>query len=129
MKRQVKARRKDGSEFDVELGVQEVTVRATKVNQINSSDDGSTTVANDDASTLTASTSATGTGSTSTSTSSSLKKKVFCGYMRDLTQQKKDKRALRKQQQLIHGKFFGLETPKEGQEYEPSKEGEEKSMK
>jgi len=35
--------------------------------------------------------------------------KAFCGFIRDLTQQKKDKRALRKQQQLIHGKFFGGE--------------------
>jgi PAS domain S-box-containing protein len=62
-KRQVKARRKDGTEFEVELGVQEVTL--------------------------------------------STGKRAFCGYMRDLTAQKKDKRALRKQQQLIHGKFFG----------------------
>jgi PAS domain S-box-containing protein len=62
-KRQVKARRKNGSEIEVELGVQEVVL---------------------------------GSG-----------KRAFCGYMRDLTQQKADKRALRKQQQLIHGKFFG----------------------
>jgi hypothetical protein len=34
-------------------------------------------------------------------------KKAFCGYMRDLTQQKKDKRALQKQARVIHGKFFG----------------------
>lgn len=64
-KRQVKARRKDGSEIEVELGVQEVTLKGGK--------------------------------------------KAFCGYIRDLTQQKKDKRALIKQQQLIHGKFFGSE--------------------
>jgi PAS domain S-box-containing protein len=62
-KRQVKAKRKDGSEFEIELGVQEVTLT-----------DG---------------------------------KKAFCGYMRDLTQQKKDKRALQKQARMIHGKFFG----------------------
>lgn len=61
-KRQVKARRKDGSEIEVELGVQEVVLKG---------------------------------------------KKAFCGFMRDLTAQKKDKRALRKQQQVIHGKFFG----------------------
>jgi PAS domain S-box-containing protein len=63
-KRQVKARRKNGTEIEVELGVQEVIL---------------------------------GTSGKST----------FCGYMRDLTQHKADKRALRKQQQLIHGKFFG----------------------
>jgi len=64
-KRQVKARRKDGSEFEVELGVQEVIL--------------------------------------------STGKKAFCGYIRDLTAQKKDKRALRKQAQMIHGRFFGKE--------------------
>mmetsp|Transcript_10934 Transcript_10934/g.20192 ORF Transcript_10934/g.20192 Transcript_10934/m.20192 type:complete len:390 (+) Transcript_10934:160-1329(+) len=63
-KRQVKAKRKDGTEVEIELGVQEVVL---------------------------------GSG-----------KKSFCGYMRDLTQQKADKRALRKTQQLMHGKFFGL---------------------
>ena len=62
-KRQVKARRKDGSEVGVELGVQEVKLQNGKL--------------------------------------------AFCGYIRDLTQQLKDKRALRKQQQLVHGKFFG----------------------
>lgn len=65
IKRQVKARRKDGSELEVELGVQEVVLTSGK--------------------------------------------KAFCGFIRDLTQQKKDKRALRKQQELIHGKFFGGE--------------------
>ncbi|CAB9510368.1 Sensor protein FixL (Partial), partial [Seminavis robusta] len=64
-KRQVKARRKDGTELEVELGVQEVTLFSGK--------------------------------------------KAFCGFIRDMTQQRKDKRALRKQQQLIHGKFFGGE--------------------
>jgi PAS domain S-box-containing protein len=63
-KRQVVARRKDGSEFDVELGVQEVKLATTN-------------------------------------------KVAFCGFIRDLTEQKKDKRALRKQQQIIHDKFFG----------------------
>jgi PAS domain S-box-containing protein len=62
IKRQVKARRKDGSELEVELGVQEVDLTNGK--------------------------------------------KSFCGFIRDLTAQKMDKRALRKQQQLIHGKFF-----------------------
>lgn len=62
-KRQVKARRKDGVEIEVELGVQEVNLAGGK--------------------------------------------KAFCGYLRDLTQQKKDKRALKKQAELIHGKFFG----------------------
>mmetsp|Transcript_58995 Transcript_58995/g.144351 ORF Transcript_58995/g.144351 Transcript_58995/m.144351 type:complete len:152 (+) Transcript_58995:1324-1779(+) len=70
-KRQVKCRRKDGSEFDVELGVQEVPL-----------------------------------------VGSSGEKKAFCGFIRDLTQQQKDKRALRKQQQLIHNKFFGTEEEK-----------------
>jgi len=65
-KRQVKARRKDGSELEVELGVQEVVLSSTG-------------------------------------------KKAFCGFIRDLTAQKKDKRELRKQQQVIHGKFFGTE--------------------
>ena len=62
-KRQVRARRKDGSEIEVELGVKEVDLS-----------DG---------------------------------RKSFCGFIRDLTQQKKDKRALHKQAQLIRGKFFG----------------------
>ena len=62
-KRQVKAKRKDGSEFEIELGVQEVVLTDGKM--------------------------------------------AFCGYMRDLTQQKKDKRALQKQARMIHGKFFG----------------------
>jgi PAS domain S-box-containing protein len=62
-KRQVKARRKDGSEILVELGVQEVILASGK--------------------------------------------KAFCGYIRDLTEKQKDKRALRKQQQMIHNKFFG----------------------
>jgi PAS domain S-box-containing protein len=62
-KRQVPARRKDGSEFVVELSVQEVTL--------------------------------------------SNGKKVFCGYLRDLTAQQNDKRELRKQRDVIHGKFFG----------------------
>jgi PAS domain S-box-containing protein len=62
-KRQVPARRKDGSEFVVELSVQEVTL--------------------------------------------SNGKKAFCGYLRDLTAQQKDKRELRKQRDVIHGKFFG----------------------
>jgi PAS domain S-box-containing protein len=66
-KRQVKARRKDGSEFVVELGVQEVILSTTG-------------------------------------------KKAFCGFIRDLTAQNKDKRALRKQQQIIHGKFFGKDS-------------------
>jgi PAS domain S-box-containing protein len=65
MKRQVKARRKDGAEIEVELGVQEVNLSGGR--------------------------------------------KAFCGYIRDLTQQKKDKRALKKQAELIHGKFFGGE--------------------
>uniref|UniRef100_A0A6V2GX42 PAS domain-containing protein n=1 Tax=Ditylum brightwellii TaxID=49249 RepID=A0A6V2GX42_9STRA len=63
MKRQVKARRKDGSEFDMELGVQEVILSEGK--------------------------------------------RAFCGFIRDLTAQKSDKQKLRKQQQLIHGNFFG----------------------
>jgi len=62
-KRQVMARRKDGTELSVELGVQEVVLATTG-------------------------------------------KKAFCGYIRDLTEKQKDKRALRKQQQLIHNKFF-----------------------
>jgi two-component system sensor kinase FixL len=62
-KRQVQARRKDGSEFEIELGIQEVFLSAGR--------------------------------------------RAFCGYVRDLTQQKLDKRALRKNAQIIHGKFFG----------------------
>lgn len=81
--------RKDGSEFEIELGVQEVELS-----------DG---------------------------------KKSFCGYMRDLTQQKKDKRALQKQARMIHNKFFGAEEGDVGEgagESEVTKsETEEKSWK
>jgi PAS domain S-box-containing protein len=62
-KRRVFAKRKDGSEFEVELGVREVVCH-----------DGSS---------------------------------IFCGYMRDITQQQLDKLALRKHKEMIHGKFFG----------------------
>jgi PAS domain S-box-containing protein len=62
-KRQVKARRKDGSEFDVELGVEEVRLSTTG-------------------------------------------KRVFCGFINDLTQQKLDKRALQKQAAVINAQFF-----------------------
>jgi PAS domain S-box-containing protein len=65
-KRQVPAKRKDGSQIQVELGVQEVTLQNGK--------------------------------------------KVFCGYIRDLTMQHKDKRALRRQQQMIQDKFFGTDS-------------------
>ena len=61
-KRIVQARRKDGSEFDIELGLQEVIV-----------DNG---------------------------------ERVFCGYVRDITQQRLDKRALRKKDAEMKGKFF-----------------------
>lgn len=61
-KRQVKARRKNGEEIEVELGIQEVILKEGK--------------------------------------------KAFCGYIRDLTQQKMDKQLLRKQKEIIHGKFF-----------------------
>lgn len=64
-KRQVKARRKDGSEFECDLSVQEVFLSSGR--------------------------------------------RAFCGFIRDLTAQKKDKRALRRQQQMISGKFFGTE--------------------
>jgi two-component system sensor kinase FixL len=61
-KRQVMAKRKDGSEFEIELGVQEVHLSSGK--------------------------------------------RAFCGYIRDLTQQKLDKKALRKNAAIIQGKFF-----------------------
>jgi PAS domain S-box-containing protein len=61
-KRQVMAKRKDGSEFEIELGVQEVRLSSGK--------------------------------------------RSFCGYMRDLTQQKLDKKALRKNAAIIADKFF-----------------------
>ena len=32
--------------------------------------------------------------------------RVFCGYIHDLTQTKKDKRTMIKQQQMINNKFF-----------------------
>ena len=67
-KRQVKAKRKDGSEFDVELGVQEVMIDEAENN--------------------------------------GEKSRVFCGYTHDLTQTKKDKRTMIKQQQMINNKFF-----------------------
>lgn len=62
-KRQVQAKRKDGSEFTVELSVREVTL--------------------------------------------SNGKRAFCGFLRDMTLHQHAKRKLRKQQQMIHGKFFG----------------------
>jgi PAS domain S-box-containing protein len=65
-KRQVPAKRKDGSQLQVELGVQEVSLQSGK--------------------------------------------KVFCGYIRDLTAQHKDKKALQKQQRMIHQKFFGTDS-------------------
>lgn len=71
-KRQVMARRKDGSEFDVELGVQEVTLTTGK--------------------------------------------KAFCGFIRDLTQLKKDKRALQKQARMIQNKFFEEPSAEDGGE-------------
>ena len=55
--------RKDGSEFDVELGVQEVRLLSGK--------------------------------------------RAFCGYIRDLTQQKLDKRELQRSKKLISARFFG----------------------
>jgi hypothetical protein len=56
------AKGKDGSEFEIELGVQEVRLSSGK--------------------------------------------RSFCGYIRDLTQQKLDKKALRKNAAVIHEKFF-----------------------
>ena len=61
-KRHVVAKRKDGSEFEIELGVQEVRLSSGK--------------------------------------------RVFCGYIHDLTQQNFDKKKLRQNAKLIHGKFF-----------------------
>ena len=68
-KRQVPCRRKDGSEFDVELSVREVTL--------------------------------------------SNGKKAFCGFLRDMTLQQNARKTLRKQQQMIHGKFFGSDMKSE----------------
>ena len=62
-KRTVPAKRKDGTEFDIELALQEVIV-----------DDG---------------------------------QRVFCGYIRDITQQRLAQRALRRKDQELKGKFFG----------------------
>lgn len=62
-KRQVQAKRKDGSEFEIELGIQEVSLSEAR--------------------------------------------RAFCGYVRDLTQEKLDKQALRKTAEVIHGTFFG----------------------
>ena len=64
-KRKVPAKRRDGSEFDVELSVQEVVL--------------------------------------------SNGKKAFCGFLRDLTLQQNARKTLRKQREMIHGKFFGKE--------------------
>lgn len=64
-KRRVPAKRKDGSEFEVELSVQEVAL--------------------------------------------SNGKKAFCGFLRDLTLQHNARKTLRKQREMIHGKFFGNE--------------------
>lgn len=65
IKRPLVARRKDGSEFHIELGVSEVNLR-----------DGT---------------------------------KVFCGYVRDNTQQRLDKQMLRRKDAVIKDEFF---TPK-----------------
>lgn len=66
-KRHVQAKRKDGSEIEVELGVQEVKLNNGK--------------------------------------------RAFCGFIRDLTQKNKDKKTMKQQAELIHGKFFnGTET-------------------
>jgi hypothetical protein len=62
-KRQVRARRKDGSEFEIELGVQEAT---------NTSGE-----------------------------------KVFCGYIRDLTETRMTQRKMQQQRAIIKDKFFG----------------------
>ena len=62
-KRSVQAKRKDGTEFDIELALQEVIV-----------DDGT---------------------------------RVVCGYIRDITQQRLQQRALRRKDQELKGKFFG----------------------
>jgi PAS domain S-box-containing protein len=61
-KRHVVAKRKDGSEFEIELGVQEVRLSSGR--------------------------------------------RAFCGYIKDLTQQNFDKKKLRQNAALIHGKFF-----------------------
>ena len=73
-KRQVSARRKDGSQFPIELGVQEVKLK--EVDEC---------------------------------TGQIVERTVFCGFVKDISQQHKDKKALRRQQQLIHDKFFGAE--------------------
>ena len=62
-KRQVTAKRKDGTEFEIELGVQEVV-----------SDTG---------------------------------EKLFCGFVRDLTQQLLEKRKMREHEAVLKGNFFG----------------------
>jgi len=64
-KRKTTARRKDGSEFDIELGIQEVQ--------------------------------------------SSTGERMFCGYVRDLTQQILDKRRIRHNEAIIHDKFFHVD--------------------
>jgi PAS domain S-box-containing protein len=73
-KRHVHARRKDGSQFPIELGVKEV-----KLKEMDAC-----------------------TGQLKEIT-------VFCGFVKDISEQHKDKKALRRQQQLIHNKFFGTE--------------------
>jgi PAS domain S-box-containing protein len=61
-KRHVMAKRKNGMEFEIELGIQEVRLSSGK--------------------------------------------RAFCGYMRDLTQQNLDKKALKNNAAMIHGQFF-----------------------
>jgi len=63
-KRKVPAKRKDGTEFDVELGVREVVCQDTG-------------------------------------------ERVFCGYVRDLTQERLNRRLLQRKEAEMTGKFFG----------------------
>ena len=69
-KRPLVARRKDGTEFHIELGVSEVNL--------------------------------------------SNGEKMFCGYVRDMTQQRLDKQNLRRKDALIQEKFFSVEDARGG---------------
>ncbi|KAL7468968.1 hypothetical protein ACHAXS_009215 [Conticribra weissflogii] len=83
-KRPLVARRKDGSQFHIELGVSEVDLKNGE--------------------------------------------KMFCGYVRDMTQQRLDKLNLRKKEAVIHEKFFSTKLGMPQDEAEKLGEGKRREI-